>query len=511
MRKALSFPSKSYTHDIGRRRRLLRKPTFARCDERGLFGEGLWHRGFLVPLIQALSPEEDEIIERNIGGFGTELQPLFDGVGAVCEALAKFVVVSGVYCELLTMQVLCGMSQSPHVPAGMTTSPNVVNVVEVPSPTPPDGTSAPTMIVGGNEAPPVSCGSVLDSGLPGKILMDDPPPALYSGLYQPNSNVDHIVKMTEKLELLATSTDIPVGLSAYTDVGSDGISLHCPSVGAQTDYTLRTNPLFVIYMYGLWRSELGSSDPNGYSNKIFDNNDVLYYGDTIVMDEFNKASGYDAMFTVKVIQVMNMWMSMITKMHRAARLCRDGNFDMDLNPVDIAAALWFGSAQNADTPEGGGLYAWAKRAGMKFIEQKIAVTDEVSSQLTLLPTSFSDCKIFDSEEDFLKKGIEMMHMVDYRRPPSPRRRRRAHHTVQVSLVGTDDPGNGIPARAQTQAPRNVIRVVFNLNAELRDFTQRVEQRQWSPYHFVGNFSWQGCSDGNYCNNGRGSSGDGIYP
>lgn len=110
---------------------------------------------------------------------------------------------------------------------------------------------------------------------------------------------------------------------------------------------------------------------------------------------------------------------MITEMYRAAQLCRGGlgksitdELDMDFNPVDIAAALWFGSAQDADTPEGGGLYAWAKRAGMKFVEQKISVNDEVNSRLTQLQTSFSDCKAFDSEEDYTMKGIEMMHVVD---------------------------------------------------------------------------------------------------
>jgi len=136
----------------------------------------------LVPLIHALSPEEAEVIERNIGGFGTEAQPLVDGVGAVFEALAKFVVVSGINCELLTMKVLCGI----------TTSPNVAGGLDMPSPTPPDGTFNPTMIVGGIDVPPVSCGSAWDGGLPGKTLMDDPPPALFGGLYQPNSDVDHM-------------------------------------------------------------------------------------------------------------------------------------------------------------------------------------------------------------------------------------------------------------------------------------------------------------------------------
>jgi hypothetical protein len=207
------------------------------------------------------------------------------------------------------------------------------------------------------------------------------------------------------------------GLIAYNEV-EDGISLQCLSLGVQKDFILRTNPVFVVYMYGLWSSELGSSgpgsDPDDWSSKLFDGSDVLYYGDTIVHDEFDKASGYDGKFTVETIQLMNMWMAMITEMYRAAGLCRDGAGDMlDFNPVDFAAALWFGTAQFADSSaDGSSLYAWAKRAAMEFVWQSITVTDEVNSRLTLLQTTYSDCRGLGPGEDSIMKGIEMMHMVD---------------------------------------------------------------------------------------------------
>ena len=199
---------------------------------------------------------------------------------------------------------------------------------------------------------------------------------------------------------------------AYNEV-EDGISLQCLSMGVQKEFILRTNPLFVIYIYGLWSSDFGSSDPDEGSNKLFFDADVLHYGETLVNEELNKSSGYDGKFTVETIQLVNMWMAMITEMYRAAGLCRDGAGDvLDFNPVDFAAALWFGTAQDADSSaDGSSLYAWAQRAAMDFVDQSISVTDEVNSRLTLLQTTYSDCRDSSGEES-KKEGIEMKHMVD---------------------------------------------------------------------------------------------------
>lgn len=225
------------------------------------------------------------------------------------------------------------------------------------------------------------------------------------------------VKLTEKLEFIAGSADQFDGVSAYSSVTEDGISPQCLSLGVEKDYILRTNPLFVIQMYGLWRSELGDSDPDGYSNKLFDGKDVLSYGNTIVTDELNKQSGYDGNFTVETIQITNMWMAMISELYRAAQLCRSGkeamkSFDTDFNPVDFAAALWFGTAQDANSNDGSSLYVWAKRAGLDFENQAFVVSDVINNRLIDLQESFSVCKDLDSEEDSSMNGVFMEHMVD---------------------------------------------------------------------------------------------------
>ena len=225
------------------------------------------------------------------------------------------------------------------------------------------------------------------------------------------------VKLTEKLEYIANSSAQSDGISAYTNVTEDGISPQCLSLGVDKDYILRTNPLFVIQMYGLWRSELGDSDPDGYSNKLFDGKDVLSYGNTIVTDELNKKSGYDGNFTVETIQITNMWMAMISELYRAAQLCRSGreaitSFETDFNPVDFAAALWFGTAQDANSNDGSSLYAWAKRAGLAFENQAFVASDEITNRLNSLQETFSVCTDLDSEEDSNINGVDMEHMVD---------------------------------------------------------------------------------------------------
>jgi hypothetical protein len=169
-------------------------------------------------------------------------------------------------------------------------------------------------------------------------------------------------------------------------------------------------------MYGLWDSELGDSDPDGYSNKLFDGNDVLFYGDTIVMDELNKKSGYDGNFTVETIQITNMWMAMITELYRAVQLCGEGKealmyFDTKFNPVDFAAALWFGTAQDANSIDGRSLYEWTKRAGLAFANRNV-VSVLITRQLSFLQAAFSKCADLYSEEESNQNRIAMKHMVD---------------------------------------------------------------------------------------------------
>lgn len=149
-------------------------------------------------------------------------------------------------------------------------------------------------------------------------------------------------------------------------------------------------------------SDLGDNGSDGYSNKVFDGKDILYYGDTIVMDEFDKQSGYNPKLTAETIRVMNMWMSMSTEMYRAVETCRNGystDAPADFNPVDFAAALWLGSAENPDLTVGGSLYAWAKRAEQEYTDQSDGVNDKIIELLKKLQQDFSDCRsLFSAQQ-----------------------------------------------------------------------------------------------------------------
>jgi hypothetical protein len=124
------------------------------------------------------------------------------------------------------------------------------------------------------------------------------------------------------------------------------------------------NPLFVINTYGLWISSAGDGDPDGYSSKSFDDvsfddksfddMNVVNYGDAVVTDSFNKETGYIPELTAETIRVLNMLMAMVTEMYRAGQSCLNGSL-MDTNPVDFAAALWFGTAQDPSSSDGGTL------------------------------------------------------------------------------------------------------------------------------------------------------------
>lgn len=172
----------------------------------------------------------------------------------------------------------------------------------------------------------------------------------------------------------------------------------------------KINPLFVIYTYGLWISPAGDSDPDGYSTKSFDNMSVSNYGDAVVTDSFDKESGYIPDLTAETIRILNMFMAMVTEMYRAGESCSNGN-TLDSNPVDFAAAFWFGTAQDPASSDGGSLYAWAQRAGANFSGQTLMIPDVITAKLSELQQSYAGCASL-AEAERAAKGVEMRHQVD---------------------------------------------------------------------------------------------------
>lgn len=113
------------------------------------------------------------------------------------------------------------------------------------------------------------------------------------------------------------------------------------------------------------------------------------------MDGFDKKSGFDEKLTAETIRVTNVWMAMVTELYKAVESCRDGSAsgtEPGFNPVDHAAAFWFGSSQDGDGNSGGSLYAWAFRAGSNFINQSAGVNLEMINALVDLQDKYAKCK-----------------------------------------------------------------------------------------------------------------------
>jgi hypothetical protein len=167
-------------------------------------------------------------------------------------------------------------------------------------------------------------------------------------------------------------------------------------------------------MYGLWSSDLGDNDGDGYSDKMFNDEPILTYGDTIVSDEINKSSGFDPDLSAETIRITNMWMAATTELYRAAESCRNGYVNRahkGFNPVDFAAALWYGYEQNPDLTTGGSLYAWAKRIQNSFVDQSDGANEQIRIKLVELQQDFASCKgLADSQAEL--KGAQMKHKVD---------------------------------------------------------------------------------------------------
>jgi hypothetical protein len=165
----------------------------------------------------------------------------------------------------------------------------------------------------------------------------------------------------------------------------------------------------LINNHSLWVSGDGDNDSNGYSNKKFDDKDIAQYGDSIIMDGFNKRSGFDEKLTAETIRVTNVWMGMVTELYKAVESCRDGSAqdtEPGFNPVDHAAAFWFGSSQDGDGNSGGSLYAWAFRAGSNFIDQSAGVNLEIITALSDLQTQYANCK--DPQTENVRDAAEAM-------------------------------------------------------------------------------------------------------
>ena len=228
--------------------------------------------------------------------------------------------------------------------------------------------------------------------------------SLLGGKYQPTSNIDHIIQLTELIEAIELNTNGLAEAELFYRTEVEGLSLEKLSNSNEEDFSYSnpshfldqtTNPLYGIFMYAFWRSvhgngKTGSDVPRDAMK--FLSKPVDFYPHTIILAEFEKTSGYDAEITAQTIRVANMWMSSVQSLYNGVQMCNERPADFDepsfVNPIDMAAAFWIGS-QDDDSSTGGSLYAWAKDVGSKFTGQDVNV--QIVQGLNSLQNSIKDC------------------------------------------------------------------------------------------------------------------------
>ena len=205
------------------------------------------------------------------------------------------------------------------------------------------------------------------------------------------------MKLTDLIALISNAETADVARAYYLQ-SEGGISLQSLSTRVEWEEISKTNPVYVLYMYGLWNSESGDNDGDGYSNKMFDDKPLLSFGDTIITDEIEKESGFDAELTAETISLVNVWMEITSELYKAVEFCRDGTADSERNPIDDAAAFWFGSETDPNTTTGPSLFAWANRAQSQFEGFDSNVNDEMTELLTSLQSSYASCEAVSADQ-----------------------------------------------------------------------------------------------------------------
>ncbi len=201
------------------------------------------------------------------------------------------------------------------------------------------------------------------------------------------------MNLTDQLEAIENASDYSIAFDIYNsdDPGS------LKSLSTDSLYTagsFNTNPLYPIYMYALWQSANGDGT---LDNKEFDDSPVGLFGDTIIMDEFEKKSGFNAQLTAETIRATNMWMAATNALYAGVHICSNSELADEpsyVNSIDKAAAFWIGTHKDPDSSEGGSLYAWSNRIDAKFAELSGSDFDanvKILDGLNELQTEFSKC------------------------------------------------------------------------------------------------------------------------
>ena len=239
-------------------------------------------------------------------------------------------------------------------------------------------------------------------------------------------------ELTELIDAIQNEPSQDRGNTFYTDVLREKISLESlsnkvASNNLQIYLNPATNPLYNVYMYSLYRSPHGSGFEKDDIRDMmkFLSEDVDNYGHTIIQDELKKQSGYDRSLTTETIRVISVWMSTIQSLYDAVKVCEQGGglevleAPEFVNPVDAAAAFWFGNLDDENDTTGGSMYAWAARARDNFVFQSdltgFDANKDLLTDLNTMQGMLNDCMDFSKTPDIGSRNVatkEMRELAD---------------------------------------------------------------------------------------------------
>lgn len=249
--------------------------------------------------------------------------------------------------------------------------------------------------------------------------------SLLGGQYQPTTNIDHMIQLTELIEAIEVNSNGLAEAEFFYKTDMQGLSLEGISNSNEDDYSYsnpshfldqKVNPLYGIYMYGLWRGVHGNGKTGNNlprESMKFLSKPVDFYPHTIIQAEFEKKSGYNAEITAQTIRVTNMWMATVQSLYNGVQMCdeRPDNADEPnfVNPIDMAAAFWIGTQEEESATGGGSLYAWTKDIGSKYTGRD--VNSQIVQELKTLQTTLQSC-LTAPEESTYDMAKNMRVIVD---------------------------------------------------------------------------------------------------
>lgn len=195
-------------------------------------------------------------------------------------------------------------------------------------------------------------------------------------------------------------------------------------------------------MYSFFRHafmEIGQ-EVEGEPEGLFDEHPVNVYADTLVQDLFDTDKLAPA---PEAVIVLNVWMYIVHQLYEISRACQrgDDNTNSDMQKaLDIAAALWVGTGQEAkDNDTGNMLYNLAEKAAADFsqeVEGEAIVNNRFLGSLEDIKLAIELGACHSETTSYVELRALIRKIIGYMTVPLVQT--LIHHVMQEATGGTSD-------------------------------------------------------------------------